>query len=352
MAAGSFSATTLTKINLKSEQMWSDNSYKNGKNVNSVAAQAVLANQQVKIKYLTDTDKDRQVKISWLKSCDLPVEDCTANCTIGGTEIESAAKDVAITICKHVDFTINASKLRDNEYNFEEVAAEGMNTAKKMLDEYIAQQTLVKLHGFEGGNAYAAPWTYAAGVTTIPAADYNLNALLRIQYQAQMNNLANPYFINGGDNGELWLAYQQALLNSKNLDGAGDAARTQLLKMYFDQFNFVKSGTTENIFGVAQNAVAIVSKAYNPDTVTLVAGSNIYQQRWTTPSLTLPGIKYDVFYSLECDDTSPVFAKGDLVHKWRFEVNFDVLLNPEGCPVTVGGTTYTQTGVLAWKKGA
>lgn len=347
MAAGDFSPSVLLQIKLKAEQMWQNSQYANSLAINSVAAQALLANQTARITPLEDKEKDNKVKINWVSACAVVEEDCESNCDIDGPELETKGKDYELDICKKVDFSVNATTLRTNTYALDEVVPQGLNMAIKRLDEYWAKQVLTKYKAFAGVNVHPAPWTWAANTTTIPAADYNLSVVANLLYQAQMNQIPNPYYVNNGD---LWVPWTNAMLQAGNADGKGDQARIQALggRFYFDSWNFATAGLTESIFMVAPGAVAMTTRAKNPDTPTVLGGS-IQQTRYTVNSKTLPGVKYDVFYKLTC---KTVNGKENIVHAWRLETNGGIFLNPEGCPVTVGGTVYNPTGVISYTKGA
>lgn len=343
MAAGDFSPSVILQIKLKAEEMWKDSQYASSLETNSVAAQAILANQTARITPLSDPEKDNTVKINWINTCNVVAEDCESNCDLDEAELESAGKDYALDICKKSGFSIDAEKLRTNTYDYEEQVAAGLNASIRELDEFLAQQSLVKLKAFAGINVAPAPWTYAGNTTTIPDADYNLGMVAKILRQARLNRISNPYFINNGD---LWEAFTNAQLQAGNLDGKGDVARIQALggRFYFDDWNFGPAGLTESLFMVAPGAVAFATQNRHSDTPKILGGS-IQQTRFTVRSKTLPGIKYDAFYKLSC---KTVGSKEHIMHTFRLVVNAGIFLNPEGCPVTISGTTYSPTGVISY----
>jgi hypothetical protein len=223
----------------------------------------------------------------------------------------------------------------------EEVSARGLASALKALDEYWARQVLVKLKAFAGVNVAPAPWTWAAGTTSVPAAQYTVGMVANLINQSILNRMDGAYYI---DNGGLYVPWLNAQLSAGNLDGKGDAARIAAIKLYFDQWNFGPAGLTEDTFMVAPSAVAMKTKTRNPDVPTLIAGT-VQQTRYTIASPNLPGVKYDVYYTLTC---KTINGKANIVHSWRIETNGGIFLNPEGCPVVIGGTTYTPTGVISY----
>lgn len=346
MAAGDFSASALIQIKLKAEQMWTDSRLAADKKANAAAAVAVKTNSTARFQILTDPDKENTAKVTFVNPCAVTADDCTSDCDIDGNELETGGKEYALDLCKESKFSVNAETLRTNTYSVEEVAAEGLAAAIKELDEWWAQQVLVKLKAFSGINVSAAPYTYAAGTTTIPNASYNLSAITEIMYDAILNKMSsNAYYVNNGD---LWTAWTNAVLNAGNAEGKGDAEKIKQLRMYFDLFNFGPAGITESIFAVSPSAIAFVTKTRHSDTPQVVAGS-VQQTRYTVPSSVIPGVKYDVFYGLKC---KTVNGNENLYHSWKVKTRGGIFLNPEGCPVVVGGNTYTPTGVLSYTHGA
>jgi hypothetical protein len=345
MAAGDFSPSALLAIKLKAEQMWQDSQLAASYKANSETAKAILTNQTATFRELDNPEKDNQVVVNFINPCGIVAEDCESNCDISGDELETGSKTYDLTLCKKADFTVDAEKMRTNTYSVEEVSAQGLALAIKALDEYWSQQALVKLKAFAGINVAPAPYTYAAGTTTVAAADYTNKMIPNLLNQASLNRIGSPYFI---DNGSLYVDYLNVKFNAGNLDGKGDAARVDAVNMYFDQWNFAPAGLTEDTFMIAKGAVAMKTKTRNPQAPTVIGGS-VQQTRYTVASPTLPGVRYDVYYSLKCITRN---GKEALVHAWRIETRGGIFLNPEGCPVVVGGTTYTPTGVISYTKGA
>lgn len=343
MAVGDFSPSVLQKIMLRAEEVWSGGVRAEQYKANSVAAQAVLANQNARITPLQDPDKDLTVRINWLDTCGAAAEDCESNCDLTEDEIESKGQDYTLDLCKKAGFSVDAEKTRTNVYDVENIAAEAMASKLKVLDEWVAQQTLVKLKAFSGVNVAPQPYTYAAGTTSIPEADYNRKLVAWLQMQQVLNKMPGAYYI---DNGALYLDWKNAQLDAGNLDGKGDATRVNALNMYFDLFNFVPAGLTEDTFMVAPGAVAIANKVrYTPTPVEYKG--KIQQTRWTIDSPTLPGIKYNVYYQLSC---KTVGAVEHIMHTWRIEFVGGIFLNPAACPVTISSVVYNPTGVLSYTK--
>lgn len=345
MAAGDFSPSALLAIKLKAEQMWTDSRLSQEYKANADAAKAVLENQTATFRELDNPEKDNSVVVNFINPCGVTVDDCESNCDISGPELETKGKTYDLDTCKKADFSVNAEKMRTNTYTVEEQSARGLALRLKALDEWWAQRVLVKLKAFAGVNVAPDPYTWAAGTTSVPAANYNRTMIGNLINQSILNRMPGAYFI---DNGALFVDFWNAQIDAGNAAGAGDANRIRAIKMYFDQWNFIPAGLTEDTFMVSPGAVAMKTKTRNPDTPTVIGGS-VQQTRYTIASPTLPGVKYDVYYSLGCI-TDPVTGKANIVHSWRIETMGGIFLNPEGCDVTISSTTYTPTGVISYTK--
>ena len=345
MPAGTFTPSELTMLKLKAEQFYANNTAQYAPE--AVSAQAILENQSAKFRMFEDVNKDQKVAVTWIDACGVVAEDCEEVCEIDMPELESKSKEYEPNICKQSGFSLDARKLRTNDYGAQEVITEGLNASIKALDEFWAKQALVKLKTFAGVNVFPSPFTYdAVGKTTnVPTADYNLKLLANWIQQAKLNRIQNPYFI---DNGSLFIESLNAQFNAGNFDGAGNASRlNQLSKvLYDDQFNFASAGLTEDTFLIGANALAFQTVNKVEDRPTLIGG-NVQVTTFTVNSLALTGVKYDVEYSIVC---KVVGGKKSYVHSWRLTTNGLIELNPNGCPVTIGGTTATPTGVLSYTK--
>ncbi len=158
MAAGDFSPSVLQNIMLEAEKVWAGGIRTTNNQINSVAAQAVLANQTARIRDLEDPEKDRTVRITWIDTCPQVAADCVSNCDLDEPELASLSKDYTLDLCKKTGFSVDAEKTRTNIYSVEQEAAEGIARSLKTLDEWVSQQTVVKLKAFEGINVAPNSW--------------------------------------------------------------------------------------------------------------------------------------------------------------------------------------------------
>lgn len=347
MANGDFTPTVLLAMKLKSEQMWKDSQLRSSVVPHADAAVAILNKQTARFEVLNNRDKDLEVKVTFVNPCGIEAQDCTTNCDIVENELSTGIKTYKPNICKRSGFSIDVTKLRTNDYNRDEIYAEGMAGAIKALDEFWARQALVKLKTFAGVNISNPNYNAASGLTTIPNLGSDLKSLTQLMQDGMLNRIDNAYFI---DNGIFYGALTNAAFDAGNAEGKGAAARLKVFQdvFYSDMWNFKPAGiVNEDVFMIGTGAVAMKTVNKNPDSP-LVIGGQVGHTIYTVKSNLLPGVSYDVFYTITCQTVN---GKAHYFHTWRLETNGLIELNPEGCPVVVGNTTATPTGVLAYADG-
>jgi hypothetical protein len=355
-ANGDLSAAQILQIKLKAEQMWADSQLSQEYIPHADAAIAVLKNQTARFDELTNKNIDNTVKVTFINPCGIGTQDPLALCDLDGQEFGIGGIDYALDLRQQtVGFKINAEKLRTSTYTFEELAAQGMLQHVKALDEWWAKQVLLKLKAYSGinvavasGDISASGFTFANNVTEIPADAYNVSLLAKLMQQSIVNRQPAGYII---DDGQLFQPITNSKIDRARVDAnAGDGQRADVLdgRVTFDMFNFKTAGLTEDMFIANPGAIAFKTKTRNPDAPTLLGGK-IQQTVYTVPSRVLPGVKYDVFYQLTCVTNG---NQSEYVHVWNFETRGGIFLNPNGCPVVIGGNTYTQTGVIAYERQA
>lgn len=332
--------TNLLALNVKAEQMWKDNALALSLQPHSETAKAILKNQTAQFKVLENANLDQVVRVSFLSMCAMETEACEDNCDIDEPTPDSQVKDYTPDICQKVGFKINEKVLRTNQYQFEEMFARFSAEAIDKLDAFWSIQALAKLKSFAGYNAFPAPYTYDAvnKTTDVPAADYNTSMIPKLIQQAMLNQMGDAYFI---DNGSLWEAFYLAQMNAGNLDGKGQANLIQQINIAFDQFNFAKAVLAEDTFSISKGAVAMKTTNKFADTPRTLTAEG--QTRYTIKSRNLEGVKYDVIHQEKC-------VGDDIFQTFRFITNGGIWLNPETCPIDVGGVPTAQTGVLSYSK--
>jgi hypothetical protein len=352
---GDLTKSQIQKIMLKAEMMWKDSALNQEYIPHSDAAIAVLSNQTARFQELQDPNKDNKVLVNFVNPCGIEVADCGDLCDIDGNELSTGGKEYELDLCKSTaGFKIDRYKFRTNTYTYEEFAAIGLLQHIKALDEWWSAQVLAKLKAFAGinlavatGDISAYGMTFVNGSTQIAASDYNLDLVTSLAHQQIVNNMPSGYII---DSGYLWKPIENAKLAAGNGEGKGDAAKANALagRVTFDMFNFKKAGITEEMFMVNPGAVAFKTRARNPATPQTIGGK-VQMTVYKVKSRILPGVEYDVYYTLKCD-TDPITKQMRISDVWNFRTEGGIFLNPEGCPVTVGATEYNPNGVTAYNR--
>jgi hypothetical protein len=336
-----FTCADLLVSQAKAEEIWADSAESAQYMPNSETVQAIVANQTAKLAPITGLqDKDRTIKIVWLTSCELEIQDCTTDCFPTGNEIKADCKEYAPTICREVPVWINETNLRSSIYTKEEVLARAMLKAIKLIEEDLAAKGVAFLEDVEGVNTH--PGDYGTVVGAVEGASYTkiapanwTAALVGYFLQAsRMNRFASPYAISGNN-------LQQAIWNAEaeyaNADGKGNLNKFNQLKFWFDPWNvdaaFPSPLTT---FLLDRSAVAFGGKWEYPEQVADFGGN--IGKRYSIASKTIPGLRYDVHYLMDC-------SSREIIHKFNIIARAGFYLNPTGC-------TASNTGVLRFTKEA
>jgi len=328
--AGTFTAANLATIVTTADKVWKDNMSNPDYVANVEALEAIRKEQTASFPDLQDPAKDNTVKVVWIDHCDATLANCTNDCTIGGAELSADGKDYTLDLCKTSGFNIKEKALRSSVLTYDELVAKGLLSRMKLLDEWLAQQAIVKLEAFRGvaENLPAGlTWANASGDTEIPRAQWNLSLIPQLQRLGIMNRFTSPFLLSGSN---LWVDYMNAEANMGNDNGKGDAARMKMFRTYFDLWN-VDTLTAPDLktYLVNRGAVAFVNKAYYGAFPT----EYMTQRRYSIASRNLPGVRYDVVYTNEC-------VSNEIIHKFSLYVKAGIFLNPTGC-------TETRTGIIA-----
>ena len=340
--------TELLRLNVKAENVWTENALKNSLAVQTESVKAVIANQTARFVELDDWSKDNKIGIAFIDPCGKQVRDCTTVCKLDEAETGTDLIPYEPNLCKELGFSINEEKLRKNMFNLEDIYASEVSATLNAMDEYLSTYVLAGLKANVGVNVSPDPYTWnnTAKTTSVPAASYNLDLIPDMINDSLLNKMGNVYFI---DNGSLWKDFFKAQINAGNADGSGNKAMTDIVNMYFDQFNFGRAGLSESTFMISNSAVALkMTNKFAPQMVEI--GGTVGQTRYRLPSPNLEGIEYDVTYQVNCN------AQGEIVHHWNFKMRGFFALNPKGCPVTVNiagtPTIVRSTGILSYTKTA
>jgi len=334
-AAGDFTNSVLADVLLKMDNMWKDNLVKPDFEGNVEVVKSVMAEQTASVTELETPDKDKDVKVHWVKPSDATPGDLTDQCTIGGAELESDATTYALSYAKTVGFSITEEVFRTNLLSQADVIAKGFMLRMKNLDEFIATTLVSKIEAFKGVNALTTgKGNVVSTETYIDPADWDANLFAYLIRAGIMNKFSNPYILSGQN---LFDQNFNALKELMNANGKGDWAKFQAMRKYFDLFNIDTVNTPDlKTYVINRGAIAMAFKSRFKGQGVIDYTSGADQKRFSIPSRNLPGVVYDVRYNNSC-------TSNDIKHNWSFDIRFGVFNNPTGLT--------TRTGILSFTNG-
>ncbi len=340
MSSGGFTCSTLAEVQLKAEQIWADNAAKKDYIAKVETLTAVRKEQTTRLAPLQDPEKDKTVKLIWVKDCDETTSACGNECTVGGNELETACDTHSLDICRTAGFTVDEKDLRGNVINKEELIAKGFLKKMKVLDEYLATQAVSKIDSFKGVNAYAGGKGTVAGFnTTISPAYWNASLFSYLYLVSQKNKFSDSYLLSGTN---LFESFWNAQMNAGNADGKGAKTMFDQFRTYFDVFNIdTVLDPDKATFLIDRNAIAFESKAYynwsagdaRANQYGGVGGS--VGMKYQIESMNLPGVFYDVTYKVVC-------SGDEIKHHFSLSTKAGIFRNPVGC-------NLNNTGILKFK---
>ncbi len=323
----------------KMEAIWMDNAENAEYVPNTETVRAIIENQTAKLGDITGKqDKDKTIKITWLTTCDLTVADCSTDCFPDGEEAQANCKEYTPTICKEVNFKITENTLRGSIYSKEEVLARLMLKAIKKIEDSLAAAGVAYLEDVEGVNSFMGDYGTLTGggvvgnsATKIAPANWTATLVGYFIQCSKMNLFGSPYMVSGNN---LFQALWNAQADAGNADGKGAITKFNQIKTYFDLWNIDSAFSNNSTFLIDRSAVAFGAKWHNDETP-IDYGSDI-GQRYSIPSKTLPGVRYDVHHLMTC-------VNKEIVHKFNVIARVGFYLNPTGC-------TENNTHVLRFEK--
>lgn len=338
--SGDFSCAELLEIKARASAIFADDvqSVEYKANVNS--ALAVLQNQTAQLGDLQNPAKDRTVKVYWVDDCDSSdPDDCTSDCTVDGDPIGTNCQEYTLDTCFEKTLSITEKVFRTSNLEREEVVAKQLLKKLKLMDEYWAKKVIAFLNTNSGVNAYAGPYTYAAGVTTIPAPAWNPDLFGYLALALAKNKLNAGVMLSGIN---LWQSYWKMDMELTKPDGTSNANKLNSLgKPYFDIHLLDSTVGANTTFLFNGNSVALITKAYYSGTPRELKANNVWQQRYTIASPSLPGVTYDVIYTVDCVAGD---GSGDVQHSWKIVSTGGIFLNPLGCDEGRTGILQMQCG--------
>lgn len=336
-------------IILKAEEVWADS--QNQTDMYTADAETIRAlaeRQQGRTSVITELEnpelEGNNVKIVWLDNCGDELDaSCQDVCDLTAEEVAMNSVDYTLTKCKSASFKINENDVLRNRYTIDEIIARKMLSKMKALDEWINAQSLLFLSANAGYNKNAESYTLNGSTLEIPTSDYTNDLYVKMAIDAKLNKINDPFVV---DNGALYRYYLNAQLEQGNAEGKGNQAKSMLFPTYFDLVGFPTAPITDDSFLISSSAYAFASRNYNGMAPMEVNPKEGRQMRWSMPSNTIPGLRYDVYHEYSC--TGKRFT-----HTYYIEANFDFVLNPKGCDVLVstGPDVFDQvSGILSYTK--
>lgn len=340
-------------IILKAEEVWSDSQNQTDMYTADAETIKALAERQAgRTRIITELEnpelEGNNVKIVWLDNCGEELDDtCQDVCDITADEVAMTSKNFTLNNCKSASFKIDENDVLRNRYTMDEIVARKLLAKMKALDEHINAQSLLFLSANAGYNINPETYTFAGSSLQIPTADYNTDLYVKMAIDAKMNKLSDPFVV---DNGALYRYYLKAQLEQGNAEGKGAERKIMLFPTYFDLLGFPKAGITDDTFLISSSAYAFASRNYNGDAPVEVNPKEGRQIRWSMPSNTVPGLRYDIYHEYVCSGKR-------FEHTYYIEANFGFALNPVGCDIEItpaegeDPAVYDQvSGILSYTK--
>lgn len=319
---------TLVKVQLLMDNVWADNAKQKDYIANVEAIRAIRENSNVRIEDVLNPTKDKTVTLYWPEFCGATTTDCGDECTPGGSKPGTTCQDYALTMCREVNFSIDTNTYRTIATTMEEAIAVTFMSNMQALDEWIAVQTVNKMHSSKGVNAYTGGKGNVSGFeTTIAPAYWNANLMSYFNLVARQNKFSNPYIVSGTN---LFEAYDLAQANAANSDGKGAKTLFDRYRMYFDTFNVDSTLGEQATFMLNRNALAFHSKTrynWSPTDGRAMQWGGVGSStgmRYQIESKNLPGVFYDVIYKITCNGD-------EITHDWKVKFRGDIFRNPVGC---------------------
>jgi hypothetical protein len=321
--AGVFSETQLVAIQAKADQVWLDRAQKEDYVGQVNVVKAIIAQMTATFGRFLTGAKDRSVEISWVNACDIAATSVT-NCVFPTTELSTNADEKVLSQTQQTGFFVKEYDFLDNTYDMEEAVAKGLLQSTKVLDEWWAAAAMVSLNAAKGVNEVAAGKGVVAGTDTyVLPAYWNADLMAYFNRVATINRIVNPYLISGNN------LYESVWNAAFETGQSGDQAKQPkfgTLPIYFDLFNVDVANTPDLVtYLIGRGAFAYITKAYYGATPI----TYMDQKRYSIPSMNLPGVRYDVHYTNECDTDNDF-----MTHSFKVKTLGDIFLNPVGCTPT------------------
>lgn len=268
--------------------------------------------------------------ILWPTVCTNTVSDCSDECVVSSSEASDASQDIALTLCKSVDFKESYKRFRSSNLDFENVVATQFLSKMKALDEALNTAYIAFVEASKGTHEYSlSVGANNAGDWEIAANEWNVDLIPEFMLSAEFSRFTNPFILDGLN---FWTQQVRASANQPNGEGKGDSNLFSVFPMVSDPVN-MSSVAPGKTYLVNSSAIALVTGNFWDTRPVTIAGDH---RMWKQPSRNLPNVWYDVHEITAC-------SSDDFVVSYRISANYGFFLNPVGC-------TAGRKGVLAYEK--
>jgi len=320
--AGYFGETTLMNIRAMAKARALDARTKLNTIAQADVAQIIPKVQTAQIGELQGANKkkDFTLEIAWPNNCAIVVAECTP-CEVGGPELSSNTKTYHIGQCESAGFAVDGTKLIDNDFEVQDMIAEGLLTADARLSEYLCTYFLDWLVTNAGVPGYpnGGIGTVVGNQMQIAAADFTIAAIGYLQKVLQYDRIG---FTNNISGEQLYDAYANVNFTNGIIPaGIGTTQRVNSFPILFDIWNFTQAAYNDRIISLNPGSIAFASRSYYGEVPVMVDSS---KQVYTMSSRFFPGAILEVWTEKTC--------KEDLsLYEFAVKIHFDFFVNPVGC---------------------
>lgn len=319
----------------KTQGNWDDNQNQSDAIANVDTLTAIAANQTSKVDVIIENEKDRDVKLTWIKACPPEPDDATDSCTFAGEEVSTDSQVYSLGQYKETQFKINIDGFYDNEFQASDASAALLRAHMIGHAEQAAKYAVAKLNAFAGTNLYSnrGKWNISGTTTEIPEGMWDSSLFGALLRTAKKNKLLMPFLLSGELLDQEFFMYKTGVGNA---DGKGDEQRIRAMQTYFDLHNVDEVNEDEYCaYMIAKGALAIASKAYYTEQVVEIPGRDAHKRvKMKNPFADM--LWSDIQITTQC-------SGGKTYEHWKIKTKYDIFRNPLGC---VSGTT----GILKFKQ--
>jgi len=319
--AGVFSETTLQNIRAMASARMLDGRTKLNFEAQAAVAQIIPKVQTANVSELNAKDKNYTLEVEWINNCAIVAEDCES-CATGGPELSTNTQTYKIEHCVQAPFTVKPSSHIDNDFNAQQLVADGILSADKKISEELCHRFLdwlVTNAGVAGWNPGGEIGSVVGNEVQIATADFDIDA---IGYMTKVLQYDRISWMNNISGNQLFNDYRNAgfLTGLFEAGTQGDQARMTAFPILFDLYNFNAAAYNDRVISIADGAIAFASKSYYGPTMEKHESKTV----WSQASKFFPGLTLEIWMTETC--VNDLFQL-DFNVKGRYEF----VLNPAGC---------------------